>query len=342
MLPRSVSVLRTFDVLLRFAFFAIAPFVLVMLAAMFPILGIVINMALALIVFAFAATMRRYGDRWPLLGKVLGKQLSFETFYRAHRPKPFVFYVFYPLMLPYVAFNRVARKELGLYRGVSGVGLVLLSGGALWDFFRKWQPELGFGAFAANWIALLFFQAVFTIALVMPMTTTVIELQMQSRRGALFALLAAALLSMGLAIGVVANKRHTVVQWPTVVRMGLRTRADADRSRRLHEKALARALLSIRRGDAETLKSPRGTEIMGGPVVDARDTLLSLYKEDETECFHLVAFKTKRGPVLVLFALTTKKNKVIWLGMSGNGDTVEDEDDLPDNAIATMWKIGKR
>jgi hypothetical protein len=339
-------VLRTLqlgDLILRYAFFAIAPFTLVIFVTLLPVMGVVINMVLALLVFALAAQVRRASDRYPLVGKALGKQLSFETFYTEHPPKPFLFYVFYPLMLPYVAFNKVAQKELALYRGLTSLGFVLLFGGALWDFFRKWQPEIGFLDFGKKWAALLLIQAVLSIIIVMPMTTTIIALRMQKRVVALTTVLIVGAWSTAAAIFFMAQRRHDIVQLPTMDRMVLRTKAAPDKAREVQEKALKRALISIRRGDAETFKNPKATEIFGGPIIDARDSLLGLYKEDETRCFHLIAFKKPaRGVVLVLFGLANKANKIVWLGINKNEDFIDDLEDLPDGALNTMARIGKK
>ncbi len=335
-------ILRAADLTLRFAYFAIAPFVLVVMVSLFPVMGVVVNMAVALVVFAFAATVRGYVERFPLLGKALGKPLAFEAFYREHPPRPFLFYALYPLVLPYVAFNRIAQRELALYRGLTTLGLVLLVGGAGWDFFRKWQPELGLLPFAASWAVVIAIQAAISVALIMPLTTTIVALQLAGRRRALAALLVVAGISSSLAIAGIARKRHDTVQRPTMERMYLRTLAAPGRSREVRERALSRALLSIRRGDAEIVRQPRGAEIFGGPIVDARDSLLSFYKEDETECFHLVAFRGKRAPLLVLFGIPAKKRALVWLGMRANGELVDDEDDLPADALAVMWRTAKR
>lgn len=336
-----MSVLRAADLTLRFAYFAIAPFFLVVMVTTFPIMGVVVNMALALTVFAFATAVRGYVERWPLLGKVLGKQLTFEAFYRENPPKPFLYYALYPLMLPYVAVNRTAQRELGLYRGLTTLGLVLLIGGAVWDYYRKWVPELGFSDFFKSWVGIIMIQAAVSIALVMPLTTTIVTLQLQERRRALRALLAVAALSSAFSIFIVAKRRHEVVQRPTAERMALRTVSDPERSLDVRKEAIARALLSIRRGDAEMVRQAKGYEIHGGPIIDARDTLLRFYKEDETECFHLVAFGGKRI-TLVLFGIPPKKRQIVWLGIRTNGQLVTKESDLPDDAIATMWRTAKR
>lgn len=75
MLRLPVSALRAVDLVVRLIYCAVAPFMLVIMVTLFPIMGVVVNMALALLVFAFAAVVRAYVDRFPLLGKVFGKQL---------------------------------------------------------------------------------------------------------------------------------------------------------------------------------------------------------------------------------------------------------------------------
>ena len=56
----------------------------------------------------------------------------FERFYRENPPKPFVYYLFYPLLLPYWLLNRTARRELLLYRGLTVVGFFMLEVQPTW------------------------------------------------------------------------------------------------------------------------------------------------------------------------------------------------------------------
>lgn len=86
-----------------------------------------------------------------MLRLVFGAQLKFEDFYKQHPPRSFLYYVFYPFLFPYWLSQPVPRREFGLYRGLTTVGLLILVGGAGWDFYRKWYPEVPFQPFGRIW-----------------------------------------------------------------------------------------------------------------------------------------------------------------------------------------------
>ncbi len=71
----------------------------------------------------------------------MARRLAFEAYYRENPPQPFLFYVFYPLLLPYVLYRGVTRRELLLYRGFTLPGALILVGAAVYDYWAHWQPE---------------------------------------------------------------------------------------------------------------------------------------------------------------------------------------------------------
>ena len=107
--------------------------------------GVVVNVAVTLVVFAFAEAPRERAERSRVVQRAIARRFAFEAYYREHPPRPFLFYVFYPLLLPYVLSRPVTRRELLLYRGVTGGGVVILVAAAAFDFVAHWQPELGSG-----------------------------------------------------------------------------------------------------------------------------------------------------------------------------------------------------
>ncbi|MBI2390742.1 MAG: hypothetical protein HYV09_14225 [Deltaproteobacteria bacterium] len=343
--------IRAAELALRLAYFALAPALLVWVATLFPILGVVVSVGVALAVFAFASVVRGWIDRRPWLGLLLGGQLRFEEFYKRHPPRSFLYYVFYPLLAPYWLVNRVAREELGLYRGMSLVGLLILLGSAAWEFVRKWQPEIPLRPFVHVWLLVFAIQAVVAVVIVMPLATTLVTLKLQGRSGALGALLAVATASTAAATVIVAARRHEVVQLPTGDRMLLRTQHAWRPARKLREEALRRAMASIALGDAEALEEPTAVEIFGRPLADARDSLRRLYREDELPCFHLAAFRPKKGQrLLVLFGvgstgggrLRAATRTLVWLGVRSDGGIVDDPNLLPPGALLAMRKIAQR
>lgn len=348
-MPKLTHAIRAVELVLRLVYFAAAPALLVLLAMTYPVAGVVTNIGFAVLVFAFASAVRRWVERYPLLGKVLGAQLRFEEFYKEHPPKPFVYYLFYPLLFPYWLSQPVPRRELGLYRGMTTAGLLILVGGGAWDFFRKWYPEIPFREFLRSWSWVFVVQALVAIVFVMPLATTVVTLKLQARSGALGALFAVATVSIGVSAAFVAHRRHEFVQVPTAKRMILRGQYAKKASRKVREEALKRAFVSILRGDAETLKDPHGVEIVGGPIVDARDSLSKLYRDDELPCFHLVAFRARnKGHILVLFGARNGKEpldearNLVWLGIRDGKTFIDSPTELPDGALFDMRKIAAR
>jgi hypothetical protein len=104
----------TLDFLLRLAFFSTAPLLLVRIAALFPMTGALAQIALTLIVFFAAEAVRRVGERSRLARLVLSSQLEFEAYYLEHPPRPFLYYVLYPLLFPYwLAVRRVVSPRRG-------------------------------------------------------------------------------------------------------------------------------------------------------------------------------------------------------------------------------------
>jgi hypothetical protein len=340
--------IRAVELGFRLLYFAVAPALLVLLATQYPIAGVVTSVTFAVAVFAFASGVRPWTVRYPVLGRLLGAQLRFEAFYKEHPPKPFVYYALYPLLFPYWLSQPVARRELGLYRGLTAVGLLILLGGAAWDYFRKWYPEIPFRPFAESWVVVFVIQALVAITFVMPLATTVVTLKLQGRSGALGAMFAVAAVSITMAVAVIAHRRHAIVQVPTGERMVVRTQNARKESRKLREEAVQRAFAAIVRGDASRVKEPRAVEILGGPIVEARETLGRLYREDELPCFHLVAFRGRNGGhILVLFGARSGRSpltarNLVWLGLRDGRTFVDDPKELPDGALGELRRIANQ
>lgn len=108
---------QTFDFVLRLVFFALAPRLLVFAAILYPVTGAIVQIGLALVVFMAGEAARKLAARSPLAQRAMGSQLAFEAFYRAHPPRPFLYYFFYPLLFPYWLTNKDARREFLLFKG---------------------------------------------------------------------------------------------------------------------------------------------------------------------------------------------------------------------------------
>ncbi|HEY4103980.1 MAG TPA: hypothetical protein VGM44_08815, partial [Polyangiaceae bacterium] len=69
------SPLSMADFIARLAFFAAAPFVIVLVAELFPVRGAIIDVSLALSVFILGEAPRRLASRFKPLGYVLREAL---------------------------------------------------------------------------------------------------------------------------------------------------------------------------------------------------------------------------------------------------------------------------
>src|SRR5512135_1275858 len=85
----------------RVVFFAVVPFLVLLLAALFPVGMTIANLGVCVLAVVFADVLRRGARRWPALEHVIGGAMQFEQYYRLHPPKPFVYYIFFPLLFPY-------------------------------------------------------------------------------------------------------------------------------------------------------------------------------------------------------------------------------------------------
>ena len=105
------SPLSAADFALRLGFFALAPFVIVRVAELFPVRGALIDMGLALSVFIAGEAARSAASRHRAIQWVLSEALAFESYYRERPPRPFAYYLFYPLLFPYWLSNRSASDR---------------------------------------------------------------------------------------------------------------------------------------------------------------------------------------------------------------------------------------
>jgi hypothetical protein len=332
------------DFLLRLLFFFMAPFVFVQFALRYPLMGALINVVIALLFFFFAPLIAPLVERFPLLGRVLRRQLAFEAYYRKRPPRPFLYYVFYPLLFPYWLVSREARSEFLLFKGYTLLTFLVLVSSSAWQFFTKWRPELGLRAFVWPFLGILLVEAILVFTILMPVSTTIVAYHLERRRVRLGVLMGVLVLSSVLAIVQFAKKRHEQVPYLTAKRMELRTRADRDRSRRVRTEALKMAAMATRRGDAELASDiPREAEVLGLPIDKARGVLSQFYKDDETLCFHLIAFDDPaKGKMLVLYGDPgDSRLALVWLAIQ-KGQVFDDATRLPQKALAIMRQVTKR
>src|SRR5262249_31904303 len=153
----------------------------------------------------------------------------------------FLYYVAYPLLLPYWLLHKEARREFLLFKGYTIVSLLVLLGSVAVQFVLYWPPELGLWDFAPVVAITLGIEMLLVLGLLMPIATTVLGLHRALRRGRLMALLAVALLSSTLAIVRIARRRDPVVSYSTRERVRLRSKASPRRAREAQLAALKAA-----------------------------------------------------------------------------------------------------
>jgi hypothetical protein len=335
-------VLRAVDLVMRFIYVLVAPLMLAPLAAIFPIKATLIGAGLATAIALFGS------ERWtqtvgriPVLGRVLGGMGRLGAFYREHPPKPLVYYILYPLLLPVILFRRVPRREFLLYRKLNAIALVVVIGGGALDYVRNWRPELTFKQFLAGMIATLILQLLATFALVMPIVTTLVMFANEGRRKLLWSLVALAALT-GFAGVKLAHSLHGAMQISTWQRLRARTNEGL---------ALVRACEADGREPKDCLKTDPGLIALARALdkgweayvftqhnADAalglsRDELAAFYKPDEVD-----AFENYFGEgVEVLYVHGFGKAQPLWLARDKK-HLITLGTQLPAGAVAAMTR----
>ena len=326
------------DLLARCAFFAIAPFLLVFVALLFPVTGAVIQIGLALIVFFLGEAIKRSTRRWPVLLDLLSSQFELEAFYREHPPKPFIYYVFYPLLAPYWLINATARREFLLYKGYTLASFCLVLVSLLVQYIGSFPPELGLGDFAPLAAGTLVVEAAVVLMFLMPIVTSVVHFHQRHARGKLGIVLALGLVSIGLATARLERRRDPIVSYAARVRLRLRTQAAPDAAYKAQADAIGEAwrALPSQLDDVE-----RDGKVMNEPLDAARQTLSRFYKVDEASAFDLWYSNEHAHKILVLYFESHRGRAPIWIAIDELGAIVEDEKQLPRNAFRAMRRAAR-
>jgi len=327
---------------LRVVFFALVPFGVVLLAKLVPMAAAITNMILTLAAFFSGELLRGASERRPWLKKILRRQLAFEAHYRAHAPRPFLYYVFYPLLFPYWLFVRDARRELLLFKGHTLVTLLLVTAIGAWRYVVVYQPELGFRPFAVAFGIGVVIESVAVMAFVMPVTTSVVALHQNKQRGRLVALLAVGLVSAGGASAYLVKRHRTLPSLETRQRVIGRTAANRPASKAALARALEAAWTVRRTASRDAWEREDDGTVLGAPLDAARDVLEGFYRTDEAAAFELWTTARKQRPALMLvFAEGRRKGYPVWLGMRSDGTLVEKLRDVPKTARAAMRTAGE-
>jgi hypothetical protein len=320
------------DFLFRLAFFAVAPFAIVVVAQLFPVRGALIDVGLALLVFVSSEAAHRLARRWRALDLLLSQALQFESFYAQQPPRPFAYYVFYPLLFPYWLCSRPARREFLVFRSYTLAGVLLLIGSLVWQYFRDWAPELRLLDYLPFVLASLVIETLLVLALLMPIATTVVWYHSSFRRGRLSVLLLAGLLSTSAALAKVISRRDSVVSYATRERVRLRT----ERAPRAAHRALLRGVSAGLKQSHKGSQIDSDGSVDGAPLDAARAALDGFYKHDEAYAFNLWASPRKAPQYMVLYFEARPHRRPIWVALRADGSEIRDGNELPRGAFRAM------
>ena len=335
------GVLDVLEYILRIAFFALAPFGIVLLTLLVPMGAALVNMLLALAAFFFGEMLVGASQKRPWLKRVLGRQLAFEEYYREHPPRPFLYYVFYPLFLPYWLIHREARREFLLFKGYTILTFIVASGVGVYRYFYVYQPELGAKPFFAAFFIGLLVESFAVMVLIMPMTTSVVALHRKRQHWRLVALLAVGMVSAGLAITAIALRHRTFPSLETRQRVTLRTAAKKPQSKEIMRRALLKAWAIRRTGHHDQWEREDDGTVLGAPIDGARTVLETYYRGDEASAFELwTTSKKEKPPLMVIFAEGRKRGIPVWLAMRADGTVVDNIADVPKTARKAMRNAG--
>jgi hypothetical protein len=328
-----VSVRNILDFVARAAFFAAAPFLLVFVAALFPVTGALLQIGVALAVFFVAEGVRKLSARSKLAKLVLASQLELETYYRAHRPRPFLYYIFYPLLFPYWLSVPEARREFLLFKGYTLASFALLVGSLAFQYAHSFLPDLTLRQFLPIAAGTLGVETVVVLMFLMPIVTSVVHFHMAAAPRRLAALLVVGAVSVSCAIVMLERTRDPVVSFATRTRVRERTAAKPPASVRARVQALSQAWKALPREKDDV---DRDGKVEGLPLEKAREALGAFYKNDETYAFDLWCKRKGKSGIMVVYADGRGGHKPIWLAMDQSFSPIYDPKLLPPGAFLAM------
>jgi hypothetical protein len=326
------------DFLLRLAFFAAAPFVLVLVAALFPVSGALIQIGVGLGAFLAGEALRRVAARSRLVEKALSSQLAFEAHYRNHRPRPFLYYVFYPLLFPYWLAVADARREFLLYKGYTLVSFALLLVSQVVGYVRNFPPELGFAAFLPLAAGAFAVETVVVLMFLMPIVTTVVHFHTLRAPWRLGAVMLVGLVSVTVAVVRLERRRDPVVSYATRVRVGERTTAKPAGAQKAQIAGLRAAWKALPKDKTDV---DHDGKVEGDVLEAAQDAIAAtdFYKNDEAHAFDLWYVHQGKTSEMILYFEARGKKDPIWLAMLSSGAVTHDAKQLPKGAFNAMWRL---
>jgi hypothetical protein len=323
---------RTIDLVLRFGYVAIVPFLLPVIHLIMPITGLLIGTGIATVIAIIGSEVwRARVERLRYVGRVLGGFGRLGDFYARHPPKPLFYYIFYPVLLPVILVRRIPRTEFFLYRKLNALAMVIIAGTGAYDYFEHWRPELSLTQFAGAAIGVFILQMFVTFMFIMPIVTTLVELR-QRRHTRVLSVLVLLMIATG-GFGVYRARKVRQMSILTWMRLEERTkfaRAELRQCEKDHPdqvrdcvfknpqtQALAQGLEAVLKSEQD---DPRDDD---AALEAAHEKISEYYKPDEAAAFRLVA----ADKVLVVYAKHPGK-KAIWLGLT-KGKFIIKPEELP-------------
>lgn len=323
------------DFLLRLAFFATAPFVLVLVASLFPVTGALLQVALALVAFFAAEALRRLSRRSKLVRAALSGQLEFDAYYRVHKPRPFLYYVLYPLLFPYWLTVPAARQEFLLFKGYTLASFGLMVASLVIQYVRVFPPELGVRDFLPLAAGTFLAETFVVLMLLMPLVTSVVHFHLERAPRRLGALLLVGAVSVSFAVARLERRRDPVVSYATRIRVGLRTAAHPAGAEKAQASALRAAWKALPKEKDDV---DRDGKIEGEVLEAAHEALSGFYKNDEACAFDVWYSRTAKVALMVVYFEAHRGHPPIWLAMNGMGVVTHDTKQLPRGAFLAMDK----
>jgi hypothetical protein len=325
------------DFLLRLAFFATVPFVLVLVATLFPVTGALAQVAVGLVgVFTGEAVRQWASRRSKLVNLVVSSQLEYEAYYRGYPPRPFLYYVFYPLLAPYWLFQPEARREFLLFKGYTLASFAFLIVSLVAQYLMSFPPELGLRSFLPIAAGTFAIETAVVLMFLMPIVTTVVHYHRRREPRLLGALLLAGIVSSSLAIARIERRRDPVVSFATRSRVRMRTAAKAKGAEAAQVAALHAAWKALPKDKQDVDHDGK----LEADVLDAaHEALMPFYKNDEANAFDLWYTRNAKTWLVVLYFEARGKNDPIWLAMSSAGAVTHDAKQLPKGAFNAMYRL---
>ncbi len=278
---------------------------MVALAKLVPMLGIVISTGIATaIALTGSSQWIRSVSTIRFVGAGLAKFGRLGEYYRAHPPKPLLYYVAYPLLFPYWLFNKAARREFFVYKRIGALALIVTIATSTYDYFHNWQP-LPAKFFFSAMIATAILQLLITFMFVMPIVTTLLTYQRANHRRTIWVLTAAALV-LGAATWISMRKIDSVT-FLTQSRLRARIKWEPDAARTAMHAVF----------DAPDLEG-------------ARAALATTFRTDEIRAFHVAPI-----PDGAMVWAKTKNHEVAWAAKTRAGFATS-ASVLPDDARTAL------